>query len=135
MKTPIISLPQFARPAIASLLLTAVAARADENEDLRATVAEMKRTIDELRGRVAELEKTRESRPATNPSLSLKSSVLETAGDKQVKVPVPDSRYPGYVPLPYTPFLVRFNFKPRLDLTVDSQNSGDPYRFVTAKLP
>lgn len=127
MKTPL--------SALALFLLAAPAVHADENEDLRSTVAEMKRTIDELRVRVAELEKTQPSQPSSNPALSLKTSVLEAAGGKQVKTPVPDPRYPGYVPLPYTPFLVRFNFKPRLDLTVDSQNSGDPYRFVTAKLP
>src|SRR5262249_7081731 len=44
-----------------------------------------------------------------------------------------DPKYRGFIPVPNTPVLFKFNAKPRVDLTMDNQNSGDDTRFVTAK--
>jgi hypothetical protein len=60
--------------------------------------------------------------------------------DRQSPAPRPsdytfDPTYRGYIPIPNTVFMVKFNPKPRLDLTMDSQNSGDDFRFVPAFLP
>jgi hypothetical protein len=46
-----------------------------------------------------------------------------------------DPSYRGYIPIPNTVFMIKFNPKPRLDLTIDSQNSGNDFRFVPAQLP
>ena len=46
-----------------------------------------------------------------------------------------DPQFRGYIPIPNTVFMVKFNPKPRLDLTMDSQNSGDDFRFVPALFP
>jgi hypothetical protein len=46
-----------------------------------------------------------------------------------------DPKYRGYIPIPRTPFMIKFNPRPRVDLTFDSQNSGDNFRFVTAFIP
>jgi len=60
--------------------------------------------------------------------------------DKQDAAPRPgdytlDPEYRGFIPIPHTVFMIKFNPKPRVDLTLDSGNSGDDFRFVPAKIP
>jgi len=46
-----------------------------------------------------------------------------------------DPKYRGFVPIPNTPVLIKFNAKPRVDFTDDPQNTGNNDRFVTAQIP
>lgn len=46
-----------------------------------------------------------------------------------------DPKYEGFMPVPNTPALIKFNAKPHLDMISDNMNSGDIYRFVPAKFP
>jgi len=46
-----------------------------------------------------------------------------------------DPQYRGFIPIPNTPALIKFNAKPRVDFTSDNRNSGNPDRFVTAQIP
>jgi hypothetical protein len=46
-----------------------------------------------------------------------------------------DPQYRGFLAIPNTPFMIKFNPKPRLDMTIDSQRSGDDFRFVQATIP
>ena len=46
-----------------------------------------------------------------------------------------DPKLRGFFPVPYTKAMIRFNAKPRVDFTYDTQNAGDDNRFVTAKIP
>jgi len=60
--------------------------------------------------------------------------------DQQEGAPRPndltlDPKYHGFVPIPNTPILIKFNAKPRVDFTDDPQNTGNPDRFVTAQIP
>jgi DcaP outer membrane protein len=60
--------------------------------------------------------------------------------DQQEAAPRPndltlDPKYRGFIPIPNTEVLVKFNAKPRLDFTDDPQNTGNPDRFVTATIP
>jgi hypothetical protein len=60
--------------------------------------------------------------------------------DQQEAAPRPDDltldpKYRGFVPIPNTPILIKFNAKPRVDFTDDPQNTGNPDRFVTAQIP
>jgi DcaP outer membrane protein len=60
--------------------------------------------------------------------------------DQQEPAPRPndltlDPKYRGFIPIPNTEVLVKFNAKPRLDFTDDPQNTGNPDRFVTATIP
>lgn len=41
----------------------------------------------------------------------------------------------GFARIPNTQVLIKFNAKPRTDVTLDSENAGDDNRFVTAKIP
>ncbi|EDY16294.1 hypothetical protein CfE428DRAFT_6197 [Chthoniobacter flavus Ellin428] len=113
--------------------------RGDEVADLKAQVEQMQQAINGLRARISELEKDRPTPPlpratAVAPTPDPVPPPPALAG-KPVYAPPPTPPMRGYLALPETPFVVRFNFKPRLDMTVDSGNPGDRYRFVTAKLP
>ncbi len=46
-----------------------------------------------------------------------------------------DPKYRGFIPIPNTPAMIKFNAKPRVDFTSDNRNSGNPDRFVTAQIP
>ncbi|NQY33064.1 MAG: hypothetical protein HRT56_07830 [Coraliomargarita sp.] len=46
-----------------------------------------------------------------------------------------DPEYRGFIPVPNTPVLMKFNFKPRIDVSVDSGNTGTPERFIPARFP
>jgi hypothetical protein len=46
-----------------------------------------------------------------------------------------DPQYRGFIPIPNTPAIIKFNAKPRVDFTSDNRNSGNPDRFVTAQIP
>jgi hypothetical protein len=60
--------------------------------------------------------------------------------DQQEAAPRPndltlDPKYRGFVPIPNTEVLIKFNAKPRVDFTDDPQNTGNEDRFVTAQIP
>ena len=46
-----------------------------------------------------------------------------------------DPKYRGFIPIPNTPAMIKFNAKPRVDFTSDNRNSGNPDRFVPAQIP
>ena len=46
-----------------------------------------------------------------------------------------DPKYRGFIAIPDTPAFIKFNAKPRVDMTMDNRNSGDDNRFITAKIP
>ena len=46
-----------------------------------------------------------------------------------------DPQYRGFMPIPNTPAFIKFNAKVKVDMTDDTQNSGNEDRFVTAQIP
>lgn len=46
-----------------------------------------------------------------------------------------DPQFANYLQIPNTPVILKFNAKPRVDMTYDNQNSGNEDRFVTAQIP
>lgn len=46
-----------------------------------------------------------------------------------------DPKYVGFIPVPNTPVMIKFNAKPRADMTIDNRNTGDDNRFITARIP
>jgi hypothetical protein len=46
-----------------------------------------------------------------------------------------DPTYQGFVPVPNTPVLIKFNAKPHVDFTSDNKNAGNQNRFVPAMFP
>ena len=46
-----------------------------------------------------------------------------------------DPQFQGFIPVPNTPALIKFNAKPHLDMTIDNKNAGNHNRFVPASFP
>lgn len=64
----------------------------------------------------------------------------ETFRDYQEGAPRPNDltlepEYRGFIPIPNTPAFIKFNARVKVDLTDDTQNTGNPDRFVTAQIP
>ena len=142
----------------------AAVAQTSDLEQLRTAIREMQKTINEQSARIAELEKSQTAAPpappatATEKDKSLAQIMKEGAAmsmptgeqspvgyrgtlrDEQEAAPRPgalimDPKYLGYIPIPNTDVLIRFNAKPRVDFTYDFENSGNDDRFVTAQIP
>lgn len=64
----------------------------------------------------------------------------QNLNDQQQPAPRPgnltlDPKYVGFIPVPNTPVMIKFNAKPRVDFTLDNDIPGDDNRFVTALIP
>jgi len=46
-----------------------------------------------------------------------------------------DPEFRGFIPIPNTPALIKFNAKPHLDITMDNKEAGNHNRFVPAVFP
>jgi hypothetical protein len=135
------------------VVFSATVARAADSE-----IEELKAQIKALTERVIQLEKEKAAAPApvvttnvvvetvvapaTNTIVGHASPIADRGNlnDQQAAAQRPndltlDPKYRGYIPVPNTPALIKFNAKPRVDVTSDTKNSGDPDRFVTAKIP
>jgi hypothetical protein len=138
------------------------AQNADELQKLKDAVQQMQKTIDSLNQRIAEMEKAKAAAPPVAPSATQKSSPSiqtiekiaagETVGtqspvtyrgalnDQQEAASRPkdftlDPKFNGFIPIPNTPALIKFNAKPHLDMTSDNRNAGNQNRFVPASFP
>jgi hypothetical protein len=165
-------------------------ARADELEDLKASMQSMQQNMAQMQKKIADLEQenakvkqkqqqqaqaqrrqaarktTTPAPPAEGPAgsagaaidangnqvVTLAPSTVTIEGhasevaprpamnDQQGAAPRPgdltlDPKYRGFVPVPNTPVLIKFNAKPRVDFTDDPANIGNDDRFVTATIP
>lgn len=137
------------RHALTAALLSLTSALAQEpaREDAPQSVAEqMQATIDDLRRRVTDLESAAHAARIVLPSEQLqqgrRSPIRDRQGlyDRQEAAArlddlTLDPDFRGFIPVPNTPALIRFNAKPRLDATFDNRNTGDRYRFVPGLIP
>lgn len=124
-------------------------------------VQELRRQIRVLSERLDQLERERSQAPAPAPATKPAppaAAAMETAApaeiegpaspvvprqsmnDQQEAAPRPgaltlDPKYHGFIPVPHTPVMIKFNAKPRTDATYDNQDSGNDDRFVTAQIP
>lgn len=141
--------------ATATALLSTGAASAEDAElqEVKATMRAMQQTIESLQKKVEQLEREKaESRPAgssmsgrlAQPAIdatdAADTGITSPSSDKQLppvslSSPALDPKFKGFVPVPNTPVIFKINAKPRVDVTVDNQNSGDDDRFVTARIP
>jgi len=116
-------------------------AQAAETEQLKATVQSLDQTVQELKLKVADLEKQKAFVLAEPPEGHLSPVINRNAfADNQEAAPRPDDltldpKYRGFIPIPHTAAMIKFNAKPRMDFILDTGNPGDPDRFVTAKIP
>jgi hypothetical protein len=133
-------------------------------DQLKETVKSLEQTIQEMKQKIADLEKQKAQTPpaptGTNalekasPSIQDLEKVAEgqTIGEKshvtyrgalndqQEAASRPkdftlDPTYQGFIPVPNTPVLLKFNAKPHVDATSDNKNAGNQNRFVPAVFP
>jgi hypothetical protein len=149
----------------AAMLAAAVPAPAQnaELDQLKEQMKAMEQTIEQMKQKIADLERTNAAAPrlivtnpltTTSPSIQTLEKVAagepigqkspvtyrETLNDQQEAASRPkdytlDPMYRGFVPVPNTPVLIKFNAKPHLDMTSDNQNAGNKNRFVPAQFP
>ncbi|RRJ94848.1 hypothetical protein Ga0100231_011400 [Opitutaceae bacterium TAV4] len=117
--------------------LTAQAQTQPDMERINASMQKMESTINQLMTRIAELEKERDAaRAAAAPAAY---AATGQAGAPSAGAPAAQPAdlldSDGYITLPRTGLKARLNVKPRLDITMDSRNSGNEDRFVTAQIP
>ena len=134
--------------------VTAQAASTDtELEQLKATINQMQKTIEKQNKRIEELEKAKAApvpmaaQPVKEaaPVVAVKGTPApvtprNTMSDQQEASPrlgdlTLDPKYQGFIPVPNTKVLIKFNAKPRVDMTIDDENAGDDNRFITARIP
>ena len=137
-------------------------AQSSELDQLKEQMKAMQQTMEEMQRKINELEAQKAAHPpqtSTNlENTSQSYQTLEKAAvgqnignqspvqdrrsinDQQEAAPrlndlTLDPKYRGFIPIPNTPGLIKFNAKPHLDITSDTRNSGNPDRFVTATIP
>src|SRR5258705_5118782 len=136
-------------------------AQTSDIEQLKSAVQQMQKTINELNAKITALEKSKSAAPPAAAAEKDKSTAQimqeghqpattvghkapvpyrQTLKDEQEAAPragdlIMDPKYQGYMHVPNTPVLIRFNAKPRVDMTYDFKNAGNDDRFVTAQIP
>ena len=119
----------------------ALYAQSTETDQLEATVKSLNLAVQELKLKVTDLEKQQAVMSAELPMGPLSPVFYRQAFvDNQEAAPRPDDltldpQYRGFIPIPHTPAMIRFNAKPRVDFIFDTGNPGDPDMFVPAKIP
>jgi hypothetical protein len=136
-------------------------AQSPELDQLKTNMQTMQHNMEEMQKKIQELER---EKPAANQPTATNASAVPagflnfgswTNGsighesltrwrhllrDEQAGAPRPndytlDPEYHGFIPVPNTSAIIKFNAKPRVDITSDTRNSGNPDRFVTAQIP
>ena len=84
--------------------------------------------------------KTQTPPPKTPPAQQSPIEPRYNFREEQEAAPRPgnvtlDPKYTGFMLIPNTPAMIKFNAKPRVDMTMDNQNTGDDNRFITARIP
>ncbi|MBU0715102.1 MAG: hypothetical protein KJ964_07080 [Verrucomicrobia bacterium] len=116
-------------------------AQSAETDQLKATVKSLDQAIQELKQKVVDLEKQQAFLATELPTGRVSQIIYRhTFADNQEAAPRPDDltldpKYRGFIPIPHTPAMIRFNAKPRLDFIFDTGNPGNPDEFVPATIP
>jgi len=138
--------------------------RDEEIEQLQKTMAEMQKTIEQLRGRVTTLEREKARAPATTPAprnsappfpghfptVNPATTNAIPAGtaqerdrntflDLQTSAPRPNNEplgpLKGFIPIPGTDTIVKLGGNVRLDMILDGKNNGNPNEFIPSSFP
>jgi hypothetical protein len=137
----------------APLMASKAEAKDPEMDELKSMMKQMQKTIDKQNQRIEELEKTKAAPAvvtappakgvAAAPAVTGTPTTVTPRGalsDQQEAAPrlgdlILDPKYQGFIPVPNTNVLIKFNAKPRVDMTIDDENAGDDNRFITARIP
>jgi hypothetical protein len=122
-------------------------------EQQEQAIKELKARIQQLEGRTAPAAAPKAKAAAPTPAVAAEAEEARVFGrksrikdrgnldDRQEAAVRPgdyvaDPAYRGYIPIPQTVFMVKFNPKPRLDMMYTTRNPGDArFRFAPANFP
>lgn len=149
--------------ALAFLASGAVSLRAQQSEidQLKSRLQEMEQTLGQMKQRISELERQQAGAPVQPTNALARSRSIRDleevaeGGSLGEQSPVPyqrnlndqqeaaarprdytlDPQYQGFIPVPNTALLIKFNAKPRVDAIFDNQYAGNNDRFVPALFP
>jgi len=142
--------------ALTAAAVVKASAQASELDQLKSAMQTMQKNMEEMQQKIADLESQKGVAPApgtnmgqgvyfampTNPVIGHANPVADRANMNDMQEAAPrlndltlDPQYRGFIPVPNTDALIKFNAKPRVDMMMDNQNSGNPDRFVTATIP
>jgi hypothetical protein len=147
--------------AMLSTGITSTVAQTSDIDELKAQMKAMEQTMEQMKQRIADLEKQKAAQPpaptntmAGSPSMVLMEKIAEgqsighqsqvtnrgALNDQQEAASRPkdytlDPKYQGFIPVPNTPALIKFNAKPHLDIVSDNENPGSKHRFAPALFP
>jgi hypothetical protein len=138
-------------------------AQTTDLDQLKASVKSMEQTIADLKAKIADLEKAKAAPPPSHAATALETNSLsihtmekvaagekvaeqspilnrDALNDQQEAASRPkdytlDPQFHGFIPVPNTPVLMKFNAKPHVDMTLDNKNAGNKNRFVPAVFP
>jgi len=113
----------------------ALRAAEPEIEALKAEIAALQKRVEEMERKAAAV--------VAMPAIEGAAAAVtrrDTIDDRQEAAPrlgdaTFDPKFQGFFPIPNTSIIMKFNAKPRVDVTFDSDFAGDDSRFVTAKIP
>ncbi len=116
-----------------------------ETKELQESVKQLQDRIDQLEKKLDESIKRQEvyTEAEDNRPLEERETQIElrdSFSDKQEAAPRVDDmtvqpEYKGFIPIPHTSAMIKFNARPRLDITNDTDFAGNENRFVTADIP
>jgi hypothetical protein len=120
---------------LAALFLLEVAAAAQDEDPV--AIAAWEKAIQDSG---QDQPKSQQPPPKPPPAQQSQVEPRNNLKEEQEAAPRPgtvtlDPKYTGFIPIPGTPALFKFNAKPRVDMTMDNRNAGDDNRFITAKIP
>jgi hypothetical protein len=139
--------------AVLAVAVQTVPAQSSELDQVKAAMQVMQKNMEEMQRKMDQLEREKAaSNEGASQRISMAITNMEINGrasevtqrpalnDQQDAAQRPndltlDPKYEGFWPVPNTPALIKFNAKPRVDVTSDSRNSGNPDRFATAQIP
>lgn len=114
------------------------------------TIKEQSKKIEEQHKKIEELEKAQAKPPVVIAEAPLPAkkpvgkpspvTYRDAMDDKQTAAPrlgdlTMDPKYYGFISVPNTPVMVKFNARPRVDIIYDNRTPGNQDRFVTAQIP
>jgi outer membrane DcaP-like protein len=128
---------------LAAVIASAAALPAEAQEQdagIKAWLKHVNLTLDQEKPPEPPPAPTQQPAPAQQPGQESPVTPRGSLNDHQESAPrldklTLDPKYLGFIPIPNTPMMIKFNAKPRVDMTLDNGNAGDDNRFITAKIP
>ncbi|WP_041745218.1 DcaP family trimeric outer membrane transporter [Coraliomargarita akajimensis] len=106
-----------------------------ELEELKASMLEMQKSMQAMQAKIDQLESERATQEQEIADIRASAAAPSSALPQATQQPALGPEHKGYFQIPNSSVIMKLNFKPRVDATVDTKNTGVPERFIPAKFP